>query len=307
MDMQGPLTVAWQITNHCNLRCLHCLKESGPQKKNSGGSDGSLIDRILGQIADAKVPYVLVCGGEPLTHPRFFDICEFLCRKNISCKVETNGHLLNRQTAKRLAMLGARSVQVSLDGVSADTYSRLRPGGSWDKAIEACRLLQAEGVPLEITFVPVKFNIREAGAVIDLAVSLGAWQFNTGRLIPLGRARKAFKALSPSPRQYQVFLDTLKSKKQELSGKIQIVWEPFDIFSALRLQLEHMPATLLVEPDGKARISGMLPYICGDLAKESLGEVWAGFKKLWHDPEVVKFAYELIKMDNESDLKIPLG
>ena len=31
-DLAAPLYVAWQITNECNLACLHCIEESGPGK-----------------------------------------------------------------------------------------------------------------------------------------------------------------------------------------------------------------------------------------------------------------------------------
>ena len=31
-DLSAPLYVAWQITNECNLACLHCIEESGPGK-----------------------------------------------------------------------------------------------------------------------------------------------------------------------------------------------------------------------------------------------------------------------------------
>ena len=31
-DLGAPIYVAWQITNECNLACLHCIEESGPGK-----------------------------------------------------------------------------------------------------------------------------------------------------------------------------------------------------------------------------------------------------------------------------------
>ena len=31
-DLGAPLYVAWQITNECNLACLHCIEESGPAR-----------------------------------------------------------------------------------------------------------------------------------------------------------------------------------------------------------------------------------------------------------------------------------
>ena len=31
-ELSAPLYIAWQITNECNLACLHCIEESGPGK-----------------------------------------------------------------------------------------------------------------------------------------------------------------------------------------------------------------------------------------------------------------------------------
>jgi hypothetical protein len=31
-DLGAPLYIAWQVTNECNLACLHCIEESGPGK-----------------------------------------------------------------------------------------------------------------------------------------------------------------------------------------------------------------------------------------------------------------------------------
>ena len=31
-ELGAPLYIAWQVTNECNLACLHCIEESGPGK-----------------------------------------------------------------------------------------------------------------------------------------------------------------------------------------------------------------------------------------------------------------------------------
>ena len=31
-DLGAPLYIAWQVTNECNMACLHCIEESGPGK-----------------------------------------------------------------------------------------------------------------------------------------------------------------------------------------------------------------------------------------------------------------------------------
>lgn len=31
-DLVGPLMVAWDVTNRCNLKCMHCLNRSGDER-----------------------------------------------------------------------------------------------------------------------------------------------------------------------------------------------------------------------------------------------------------------------------------
>ena len=72
-DLGAPLYVAWQITNECNLACLHCIEESGPGK---AFKDELTTEQALGfidQLVKADVPYVFFSGGEPMVRPDFFN------------------------------------------------------------------------------------------------------------------------------------------------------------------------------------------------------------------------------------------
>ncbi|HEY8243906.1 MAG TPA: radical SAM protein, partial [Casimicrobiaceae bacterium] len=78
-DLGAPLYVAWQITNECNLACLHCIEESGPGKAFRDELDDRQVFDVLAQLMDADVPYLSFSGGEPMVHPRFFDMVEYAC------------------------------------------------------------------------------------------------------------------------------------------------------------------------------------------------------------------------------------
>ena len=49
-DLGAPLYVAWQVTNECNLACLHCIEESGPGKAFRDELDEEQVFSVLGQI-----------------------------------------------------------------------------------------------------------------------------------------------------------------------------------------------------------------------------------------------------------------
>src|SRR5439155_13654641 len=132
---------------------------------------------VADQIIALGVPYVMLCGGEPLVVPHFLALAERLGDAGVQLKIETNGQCFDETIAKRLARLPIRSVQISLDGDTQETYARQRVGGSLAAAHAACRAVRTAGMPLEITFAPTRVNLHEAAVVIERARSLGAFRF----------------------------------------------------------------------------------------------------------------------------------
>jgi len=291
-DYKAPLFVAWQINSECNLGCLHCCEEAGHSMPDEMNKEE--VFNFLQQIVDLNIPYVAFSGGEPLLHPHFFKMCEFLRRNNVSLKVETNGEFIDELTAEKLAKLKFRSVQISLDGATAKTHEKLRLKGDWEKAVAACHYLIKNGINTEIVFVPTKFNIHETGALIDFAYSLGAYGVYTGKIMRIGRAAKNWGILSPSDAEYENFFAVLKEKIDLYKGKMKVYYYPYDVVEELKYRLEFPSASVLVLPNGKVKLIGPLPFICGDLKKQSLAEVWEVYKKSWRNPEVIEFAKKVI-------------
>src|SRR5205085_539019 len=122
-DLAAPLYVAWQITNECNLACMHCIEESGPGKKFKDELSEAQVFSVLEQMMALEIPYLSFSGGEPMLHPHFFEMVDYVCSRGSQLKVETNGHLLTADTAARLRDLGVKAVQVSLDGGSRATFN----------------------------------------------------------------------------------------------------------------------------------------------------------------------------------------
>jgi len=65
------------------------------------------------------------------------------------------------------------------------------------------------------------------------------------------------------------------------------------LLEELRYRLVHPAALLIILPNGLVKLINALPFICGDLRKDSLATVWANFRRAWHDPRVVQFVEEL--------------
>lgn len=292
-EFNAPLFLPWQLNSACNLRCLHCCEQAGESMTDEMTKEQALD--FCRQAVELNIPYMALSGGEPMVCPHIFDICEYIRSNNISLKIETNGEYIDEQSAKRLADLKLRSVQVSLDGASAQTHQQLRVGGDWDKAVNACKLLVKHSVKAEIVFVPVKFNIHETAEVVDLAYSLGVYGFYSGKTMRIGRAAQNWDALCPSDEQYKEFYDVLKEKEAQYEGKMKVYCYPFDVLDELKYRLKSPSADLLVLPNGKVKLINSLPFICGDLKKESLSQVWENYKKAWRNPKVIEYTKQVIE------------
>ena len=156
--------------------------------------------RVVDDIVAAGVPYVMLCGGEPLVVPHFFAVAEALGSAGVQLKIETNGQRLDARVGERLARLPIRSIQVSLDGDTQEVYARQRPGGVARQG--------ARRMPRDPRRAGCRWRSRSrpraqpsrGEAVIERARSLGAFRFNTGRLMRVGTAARASGASSRRPR-----------------------------------------------------------------------------------------------------------
>ena len=292
-DLGAPLYVAWQITNECNLACLHCIEESGPGKAFRDELSRDQVFGVLAQLLDQQVPYLSFSGGEPMVHPHFFEMAEYVCARGAQLKVETNGHFLTPANCERLQRLGVKAVQVSFDGATRETFNKMRVRGEFNTALEGARNLRAAGVPIEINYSPTRFNVHEIGAAVDMAYELGAYSFYTGRTMYTGNAVKTWHLLAPDEAQYEEFFRTLHAKTEEYCGRMRVHFHEMGLLEELRYRLHHPAALLIVLPNGLVKLINALPFICGDLRTHSLAEIWDNFQRAWRDPRVAQFVHEL--------------
>ena len=285
-SLRGPLLVSWQLTRDCDLCCLHCCTESAPGKRLADELDAAEAMRLAEDIVGNDIPYVMLCGGEPLVVPHFLEVAEVLGTGGVQLKIETNGQRFDATVAERLARLPIRSIQISLDGDTQETYERQRPGGSLAKVHAACRAVRAAGLPLEVTFAPTRLNIHELPAVIERARELGAFRFNTGKLMRIGTAARLWDRLVPADSAYQAFLGVLEQQTGRIGHAMEVCYIPFTIEDALRGSMDEPPATMLVLPNGWVKVAAALPHVCADLRRTNLAGAWEAYRGAWRSEAV---------------------
>ena len=178
--------VFWETTKACNLRCRHCRAVPQAALAPNELTTARAFD-LIDQIAEVAKPVLVLSGGEPLFRPDIFDIGAYGVRSGFRMAMATNGTLIDRRVAKRIADTRFSRVAVSLDGADEATHDRFRNlPGSYARAIEGIRHLREAGVSVQINSTIAKHNVGELPAMLDLALGLTADALHLFMLVPVG-------------------------------------------------------------------------------------------------------------------------
>jgi radical SAM protein with 4Fe4S-binding SPASM domain len=181
----GPMVV-WNVTARCNLRCVHCYAE-GPVEGNelSPAEGRGLID----DLAALGVPVLLFSGGEPLLREDIFDLIAHARRRGLRPSLSSNGTLIDAETARRLAEVGAAYVGVSLDG-REETHDRFRAErGAFARALAGLRAARDAGLRTGIRFTLTRDNMSDLPELLALAERERIPRFCLYHLVYAGRGR----------------------------------------------------------------------------------------------------------------------
>jgi MoaA/NifB/PqqE/SkfB family radical SAM enzyme len=284
-----PLLVAWQLTNQCDAACVACCEDSGPQRAWRDELARAEALNLTNQLIAAGVPYVAFGGGEPLGVAHCWEIFERLAAAGVGLKLETDARHIDAAAADRLAELPVQCIQVSVDGATPGTYDRVRPGGDFETAIRAIRLLVARGCAPQLVFVPTRFNIHELLAAYDLAAQLGCETFVTGPLMRLGRAAAEWDRIACPAEGWQRASLSLQEHAAACDRPIRLAIYPWDIQTEIERRLDSPQAMLLVVPNGLVKLMNALPFAIADLRRHSVAEAWDAYRAQWRSAQVAEF------------------
>ncbi|WP_024334371.1 12,18-didecarboxysiroheme deacetylase [Desulfotignum balticum] len=159
--------VVWNMTQRCNLKCVHCYARSEDIcYDNELNRDQALA--MMDDLADFGVPVLLFSGGEPLVHPRLVEYAQYAVSKGMRAVISTNGTLITKEKAKILKDIGLSYVGISLDGLEP-THDMFRGvPGSFKRAMAAIEHCQAAGIKVGLRFTINKRNVQDIPGIFDL-------------------------------------------------------------------------------------------------------------------------------------------
>ncbi|MEU9337943.1 radical SAM protein [Streptomyces sp. NPDC048290] len=175
-----------QICEPCNALCAHCFVVA--TRRGNYMPVGDVRDRLVPQLAEARVEKVTITGGEPFMHPDLTGIVALFREAGMSVGVCTNGTLCTDEQIDALAALDAH-MNVSLDGFAEESHSIFRGlPGCFAETIDTIKRFAAAGILQGLLCTPNNLaEDKEYRELAGFAREQGARYVLMNPLGPMGR------------------------------------------------------------------------------------------------------------------------
>jgi cyclic pyranopterin phosphate synthase len=150
------------VTDRCNFRCVYCMPAEGtPHAPRADLLSFEEIEAIVRYVHARGVRKVRITGGEPLVRQGVVGLVERLGQlDDLHIAMTTNAFLLERHL-DALIDAGLDSLNISLDTLDPDQFTKVTRVGSLDRVVRAIdRAVEAD-------FGPVKLNAVVVGGIND--------------------------------------------------------------------------------------------------------------------------------------------
>lgn len=239
-----PSYVQIEPVGQCNLRCQMCpiqFRKDGPPFGPLAFMEWETFTRLIDGFTTLE--HLHLQGlGEPMMHPRFFDMVRYAVAKGIRVTTNSNFTLLNAKRATDLVTCGLSEIHISIDGATAETYERIRVRSHFDKVVRNLGLLrdaQAEhgsGLPeRQMVMVIMRQNLHE---LPDLVRFAQAWDFKSvfvqhlahdfgesslpAEYKPMRDFVQAQTLLEEDPARVERYFDTAREVAQQLGVDLRL-------------------------------------------------------------------------------------
>ena len=193
-----PLEVILDTTERCNLKCKMCYFSAvdrlqflpfDRQLSRNGMMPLETFSRVAADLFPRARRVALGCAAEPLVHPKFIDIVREAGSYDVpDLWFPTNLLPLTPAKAEAICEAGVKTVGVSMDGTSAETYEAIRVGGRFDRLMRSLDLLnevrRGAATKLRLIFVWMRTNRGDLADLPRFAEEVGASELDVRFVAP---------------------------------------------------------------------------------------------------------------------------
>ena len=283
----APLTVHFEVTNHCNNHCPHCYASSWIDEH---GVNKIKVTDVAVKIAENNVFDVVITGGEPLLLNRqvLIEIFQLFQNKNINFSLNTNGRLLNKKTCQQLKNNGLKGVLVSLHSWDDNIHNDMvKDSNAAKETKQGIMNALDHGLRVSINQVIGKKNIT---TMVQTAVELekmGATGISFSRqLSPLGVGYNLEMI------EAGIFVNQYIKCKDKLGIPVKsLIPTPFCSDTRIKSLKERLNCTggltsAAISCFGDVRFCPQDPQVWGNICEENMSVIWKKILKWRNDNSI---------------------
>jgi hypothetical protein len=188
-NSSAELDFLWvELTNRCNLQCVHCYSDSGPHTGAWDRLDRPKYEDVILEARTLGCRRVQFIGGEPTLNPDLPHLIALAAERGFTfIEVFSN---LTRLSDDLLDCFRAYGVHVATsvyasDSATHDTITTVN--GSFHKTVANIRRLLRAGVPLRAGVIEMAENAGATERTVAFLRSIGVDTIGTDRLRGFGR------------------------------------------------------------------------------------------------------------------------
>jgi len=220
--LSSPRSVDIAITGCCNLACNYCFYADEMAARSDLPTERWLA--FFKELGSLGVMDVSLTGGEVFTRQDLFKLIDGIIANRMRYSILSNGTLITEEVLAQFEIGKRRtrlnSIQVSIDGSTAEIHNKSRPG-SFDRALGGLRLLVENDFPVTVRVTINKHNVDDLENIARLLLEeVGLPNFGTNEAFPMGSGKCTGESVILTREQRQGAMDILVALNEKYEGRI---------------------------------------------------------------------------------------
>ena len=306
--------VSIEIIRRCACNCVHCSSLSDDKCPEILEYD--VFADAVKSVAELGAKTICLSGGEPFMHPQIVDMIEYINSLGLETYVYTSGIIPDAQNRK--VPIPKETLQVIADIVTKLIFNvEAATSESYDSIMgtkdcfevmkQSITSASCANIVTEAHFVPMKPNIDEIEATVELCKELGISKLSFLRLVLHGRALENKNQLALSNEELALVKALLA--KIQTSADIDIrIGIPLSAASSCH-KCEAANGKLNIRYDGKVYpcevFKNEVPSELNELQPENIYS--CSLEDIYHNSQYLCAVRELSKNFSDTDNETCVG
>lgn len=288
---ERPLVVVWEMTQACDLTCLHCRAEAQPLR-HAGELSTAEAKALLDEVAALDPGVFVLSGGDPMKREDVYELVRYGRHRGIRMAMTPSvTPLLTADAVRQLAAEGLSRIAFSLDGSCSHVHDSFRGvAGSFERTVQMIQVAREAGLSVQINTTVSKHNLADLPAIAELLRGQDIALWSVFFLVPVGRGQSDQRI---APGEYEQVFELLWSLRQEARFEIKTTEAPhYRRFVLQKIKQERRPGAarrdfryasmnvndgrgfVFISHTGEVLPSGFLPISVGNVRRSTLADLY---------------------------------